>query len=326
MDYKDIVGHELVVQSLKRSVKNNNISHFYLFEGEEGLGKRTLGRTFAKTLLCEEKGEEPCNSCSSCIKFDHLNHPDYHEIEPEKGIIRKGQVEEIIRGMSMSPFGGDRKVFLMDQAHLMNKEAQNAMLKSLEEPPIYVHMILVTSSSKNLLPTIVSRGQQIRFGQIPISLVAEYLVQREGMATEEARFLAEFSKGSLGRAVQLCSSEDFFQIRDWIIELMDLLIRGESWKIFSAVERFTEEKDRVQELLDIMLFWFRDLMVYKSTGDLSLVINSDKEKLLSEQSFLDFDRINGIIKKIQDTSMNLQLNVNYQLSIETMLFKIQEEF
>ncbi len=326
MDYKDIVGHELVVQSLKRSVKNNNISHFYLFEGEGGLGKRTLGRTFAKTLLCEEKGEEPCNRCGSCIKFDHLNHPDYHEIEPEKGIIRKGQVEEIIRGMSMSPFGGDRKVFLMDQAHLMNKEAQNAMLKSLEEPPIYVHMILVTSSSKNLLPTIVSRGQQIRFGQIPISLVAEYLVQREGMATEEARFLAEFSKGSLGRAVQLCSSEDFFQIRDWIIELMDLLIRGESWKIFSAVERFTEEKDRVQELLDIMLFWFRDLMVYKSTGDLSLVINSDKEKLLSEQSFLDFDRINGIIKKIQDTSMNLQLNVNYQLSIETMLFKIQEEF
>ena len=326
MDYKDIVGHELVVQSLKRSVKNNNISHFYLFEGEGGLGKRTLGRTFAKTLLCEEKGEEPCNRCGSCIKFDHLNHPDYHEIEPEKGIIRKGQVEEIIRGMSMSPFGGDRKVFLMDQAHLMNKEAQNAMLKSLEEPPIYVHMILVTSSSKNLLPTIVSRGQQIRFGQIPISLVAEYLVQREGMATEEARFLAEFSKGSLGRAVQLCSSEDFFQIRDWIIELMDLLIRGESWKIFSAVERFTEEKERVQELLDIMLFWFRDLMVYKSTGDLSLVINSDKEKLLSEQSFLDLDRINDIIKKIQDTSMNLQLNVNYQLSIETMLFKIQEEF
>ena len=326
MDYKDIVGHELVVQSLKRSVKNNNISHFYLFEGEGGLGKRTLGRTFAKTLLCEEKGEEPCNRCGSCIKFDHLNHPDYHEIEPEKGIIRKGQVEEIIRGMSMSPFGGDRKVFLMDQAHLMNKEAQNAMLKSLEEPPIYVHMILVTSSSKNLLPTIVSRGQQIRFGQIPISLVAEYLVQREGMATDEARFIAEFSKGSLGRAVQLCSSEDFFQIRDWIIELMDLLIRGESWKIFSAVERFTEEKERVQELLDIMLFWFRDLMVYKSTGDLSLVINSDKEKLLSEQSFLDLDRINDIIKKIQDTSMNLQLNVNYQLSIETMLFKIQEEF
>jgi DNA polymerase-3 subunit delta' len=92
------------------------------------------------------------------------------------------------------------------------------------------------------------------------------------------------------------------------------------------VERFTDEKERVQELLDMMLFWFRDIMVYKATEDLSLVINRDKEKLLSEQSFLDFERINGIIKKIQDTSMNIQLNVNYQLSIETMLFKIQEEF
>lgn len=326
MDYRDIVGHELVVQSLKRAVKNNNISHFYLFEGEDGLGKRTLGRTFAKTLLCEDKGEEPCNTCSSCIKFDHLNHPDYHEIDPLKGIIRKGQVEEVIRGMSMSPFQGDRKVFLIDQAHLMNKEAQNAMLKSLEEPPSYVHMILVTSSSKNLLPTIVSRGQQIRFGQIPQNLVTEFLVGNKGMEIGEARFLAEFSKGSLGRAVLLSDSEDFFQLRDWIIELVGFLIGGESWKIFSAVERFTDEKERVQELLDMMLFWFRDIMVYKATEDLSLVINRDKEKLLSEQSFLDFERINGIIKKIQDTSMNIQLNVNYQLSIETMLFKIQEEF
>ncbi|MGM0396943.1 MAG: DNA polymerase III subunit delta' [Bacillota bacterium] len=326
MDYKDIVGHGIVVESLKKAVKNNNISHFYLFEGEEGLGKRTLGRIFAKTLLCEEKKEEPCNRCSSCRKFDGLNHPDYLEIEPEKGIIRKGQVEEVIRRMTMSAFQGDRKVFLIDQAHLMNKEAQNAMLKSLEEPPSYIHMILVTSSSKNLLPTIISRGQGIRFQQIPIPLVTRYLVQEQEISEKEARFLGEFSKGSLGKAIQLSQSEDFFQLREWILELMDSLIRGESWKIFSAVESFNQEKDRVQELLDIMVFWFRDLMVYKATGDSGLIINKDKEKLLSEQSFLDFERINDIMKKIQDTSMNIQLNVNYQLSIETMLFRIQEEF
>ncbi len=326
MDYKDIVGHDIVVQSLKRAVKNENINHFYLFEGEEGLGKRTLGRTFAKTLLCEEKNEEPCNQCSSCRKFDHENHPDYLEVDPEKGIIRKGQVEEIIRRMSMSPFQGDRKVFLIDQAHLMNKEAQNAMLKTLEEPPSYIHMILVTSSSKNLLPTIISRGQKIRFHQIPLHFVIEYLVQREGIDQEEAKFLGEFSKGSLGRAVELCHSEDFFELRDWLLELVDSIIRGESWKIFSAVERFTQEKDRVQELLEVMMLWFRDLLVYKATEEMELVINRDKEKLLSEQSFLDFDRINDIIKKIQDTSINIQMNVNYQLSIETMLFNIQEEF
>ncbi|WP_422484843.1 DNA polymerase III subunit delta' [Gudongella sp. DL1XJH-153] len=326
MDYKDIVGHDIVVQSLKRAVKNKNINHFYLFEGEEGLGKRTLGRTFAKTLLCEEKNEEPCNHCSSCRKFDHANHPDYLEVDPEKGIIRKGQVEEIIRRMSMSPFQGDRKVFLIDQAHLMNKEAQNAMLKSLEEPPSYIHMILVTSSSKNLLPTIISRGQKIRFHQIPLHLVMDYLVKKEGIDQKEAKFLGEFSKGSLGRTIELCHSEDFFELRDWILELVDSIIRGESWKIFSAVERFTQEKDRAQELLEIMMLWFRDLLVYKATEDMELVINRDKEKLLSEQTFLDFDRINDIIKKIQDTSINIQLNVNYQLSIETMLFNIQEEF
>ena len=326
MDYKDIVGHEIVVDSLKRSVKNNNTSHFYLFEGEEGLGKKALGRIFAKTILCEDKGEEPCNICSSCRKFKGGNHPDYFEIEPEKNLIKKGQVEEIIHRMAMAPFQGEKKVFLIDQAHLMNKEAQNAMLKTLEEPPGYVHMILVTSSSKNLLPTIISRGQGIRFGPIPLDEVADYLIDKMDMEPERARFLCEFSRGSLGRAIQVSLSEDFFQLREWIINLIDSLLRGEKWKVFSAVDKFVQEKDRAGELLDIMVLWFRDLLLYKTTGNEKLLINVDKVKLLSEQSTLDFDRINGIIKKIQETSINIQMNVNFQLSIETMLFKIQEEF
>lgn len=326
MDYKDIVGHDNVVESLKRAVRNNNISHFYLFEGEEGLGKRALGKAFAKTLLCEEKKEESCNRCSSCIKFNNFNHPDFLEIEPEKRIIRKPQVEEVIRRMTMAPFQSEKKIFLMDQAHLMNKEAQNAMLKSLEEPPSYVHLILVTASSSSLLPTIISRGQSIRFQQIPLHLIIKHLVEEEGISEKEARFIGEFSKGSLGKAINLSNSEDFFQMRDWIIELIDSIIRGESWKIFSAVERFTQEKERVQEIFDIMVFWFRDLLVYKVTGNVDLIINRDKEKLLSEQTFLDFEKINDIIEKIQNTSINIQMNVNYQLSIETMLFRIQGEF
>ncbi|HCO19080.1 MAG TPA: DNA polymerase III subunit delta', partial [Tissierellales bacterium] len=116
MDYTNISGHKIAVEGLKRAVKNGNISHFYIFEGEEGLGKTTIGRVFAKTLLCLQRGEEPCGSCSSCRRFETGSHPDYLEIRPEKGMIRKGEVEGIIHTMTMSPFESERKVILMDEA------------------------------------------------------------------------------------------------------------------------------------------------------------------------------------------------------------------
>ena len=326
MDYKNISGHNIAIEGLKRAVEVGSISHFYIFEGEEGLGKKTIGRVFAQTLLCLGKKEEPCHSCTSCRRFESGSHPDYLEINPEKGMIRKGEVETIIRGMSMSPFESDRKVILIEEAHKMNKEAQNALLKTLEEPPVYAHIILVTSSSKDLLPTIRSRGQNIRFYPIDRETVKTLLIKKYGAEPIRAEFLADFSKGSIGKAIRLLEDTQFFVDRDWVIGLIDSLIKGEKLEVFSSAEEFADRKDRVTEILDIFLFWFRDLLLYKSSESSSLIVNKDRLKLISEQSWLDFERINGIIEKIQNTIINIQMNVNYQLSIETMLLKIQEEF
>ncbi len=326
MDYREISGHKIAVEGLKRAVKSGNISHFYILEGEEGLGKMTIGRVFAKTLLCLQKNEEPCGTCSSCRRFETGSHPDYLEIRPEKGMIRKGEVEGIIHTMTMSPFESDRKVILMDEAHLMNKEAQNALLKTLEEPPSYAHLILVTSSPKDLLPTIRSRGQNIRFYPLDRETVKGILLEQYGADQYNADFLADYSKGSVGRAIRLLKDEEFFQDREWAIELISALLKGEKHRVFSSSEEFAERKDRVQQILDIFLLWFRDLLLYKASAENSLIVNRDRLKLISEQSTLDFERINGIIEKIQDTIFNIQMNVNYQLSIETMLLKIQEEF
>ncbi|MDY0255927.1 DNA polymerase III subunit delta' [Gudongella oleilytica] len=326
MDYTNISGHKIAVEGLKRAVKNGNISHFYIFEGEEGLGKMTIGRVFAKTLLCLQRGEEPCGSCSSCRRFETGSHPDYLEIRPEKGMIRKGEVEGIIHTMTMSPFESERKVILMDEAHLMNKEAQNALLKTLEEPPVYAHIILVTSSPKDLLPTIRSRGQNIRFYPLDRAAVKKILLEEYGADRYNADFLADYSKGSVGRAIKLLQDEEFFRDREWAITLIESLLKGEKQRIFSSSEEFAERKDRILQILDIFLLWFRDLLLYKASADSSLIVNRDRLKLISEQSALDFERINGIIEKIQNTIYNVQMNVNYQLSIETMLLKIQEEF
>ena len=325
MEYKDVIGHDLVVKSLKKACENHKMSHFYIFEGGQGLGKRSVARVFAKTLLCEKKGIEPCNNCNSCYKFDNRIHPDFKEVYPEKDIIKKGQIEELIKFINSSPFESEKKLIIIDEAHLMNKEAQNSLLKSLEEPPNYIHIILVSSDTKNLLPTIRSRGQKIRFYPIEGDKVADYLLNTLQVKKEHALFLSKLSNGSLGRAILLSESEDLFIRRDWILELIDGLIRKEGFRIFAAVDYFYSNKNFTEELLQILMLWFRDLAVYKMTKDINFVINRDKEEFLLKQSFMDFELINDIIEKIQETSLNIQMNVNFQLAIETMLLKIQGE-
>ncbi|MDY0235670.1 MAG: DNA polymerase III subunit delta' [Gudongella sp.] len=325
MEYKDIIGHDLIIKSLKKACENDKISHFYIFEGMDGLGKRSLAKSFAKTLLCEKKEVEACNMCNSCYKFDIATHPDFKEVYPEKDIIKKGQIDELIKFINSSPFESNKKLIIIDQAHLMNKEAQNGLLKSLEEPPKYIHIILISSDAKNLLPTIRSRGQTIRFYPIEVDKIKYYLVNNLQVKEELAIFLSRLSNGSLGKAILLSESEDFFNRRDWVLELIDALCNKEGFRIFSAVDYFYSNKDFTEEMLQILLLWFRDLAVYKATGDINFVINKDKEEFLLKQSFMDFERINDIIEKIEKTSLNIQMNVNFQLSIETMLLKIQGE-
>jgi DNA polymerase-3 subunit delta' len=176
------------------------------------------------------------------------------------------------------------------------------------------------------LPTIRSRGQNIRFYPLDRAAVKKILLEEYGADRYNADFLADYSKGSVGRAIKLLQDEEFFRDREWAIALIESLLKGEKQRIFSSSEEFAERKDRILQILDIFLLWFRDLLLYKASADSSLIVNRDRLKLISEQSALDFERINGIIEKIQNTIYNVQMNVNYQLSIETMLLKIQEEF
>lgn len=325
MDYTNILGHERAIESLKRSVTNNTVSHSYLFEGEEGLGKKMVAYVFAKTLLCKEGKSEPCNKCVSCIKFDGGNHPDFFLIEPEKGLIKKGEIEDLIKSVSIFPFESKRKIFIIDDSHKMNPEGKNALLKTLEEPPSYVNIILISSSSNNLLPTILSRCQSIKFYPVKTSQIKDYLVRLYGKTIDEAKFVAHFTKGSVGKSIELSTSDDFFQMREEILKIIDSLIKGDKTKALSSMGFFNEKRENIEEVLDIFLYWFRDLLIYKEIGESELIINKDKLEYLSRQSFVDINTINDIIDKVQETKDNIRRNVNYQLSIETMLLNIQEE-
>lgn len=322
MDFNQIIGHEKQIEALKNSTINGNISHCYLFEGEKGLGKRNLALAFSKTLLCKKGQAEPCNTCSSCIKFESGNHPDFKILSPEKGFIKKSEVEKLINSMATLPFESERKVFIIDDCDMMRLESQNALLKTLEEPPKYINIILVTSSSSKLLPTILSRCQIIKLYPLHISKIVELLIKDYGIDENRAKFIAGFTKGSVERSIELASSNSFFEKREEIIKIIDSILKGDKTKALTSMNFFNENKDNIDEVLDIILYWFRDLLIYKELGNTTLLINKDKVQILSNESFIDLNRINGIIYKIEDTKININRNVNFSLSIETMLLSI----
>lgn len=325
MDFNQIVGHERAIETLKRSIRKGTISHSYLFEGEEGLGKKMVALAFAKTLLCKEGKEEPCNRCSSCIKFDGGNHPDFFLIEPEKGLIKKGEIESLIKSVITAPFESKRKIFIINDSHTMNPEGKNALLKTLEEPPSYINIILISSSANYLLPTILSRCQIIKFYPVENFKTIDLLVKEFLKTKEESSFIANFTKGSIGKAIEISKNHSFFNRREEVVKIIDSLIKGDRIKAFTSMEFFNDNKENIDETLDIFLYWFRDLLIYKEIGESDLLLNKDKLEYLSQQSFVDLSKINDIIIKVQETKENIRRKVNYQLSIETMLLNIQEE-
>lgn len=323
MDFKGIIGHERQIENLKNAINKNSISHSYLFEGEEGLGKKKTALAFSKTLLCKEEKDQACNVCSSCVKFDSENHPDFKIIVPnKKGTIVIEEIEKIINAVSTSPFEGKRKVFIIDDSHAMNMEGMNTLLKTLEEPPSFMNIILVTSISNKLLPTILSRCQRIRFYPVDNARIVKLLEDRISLDRERSAFIADFAKGSIGKSIEIARSEEFFHRRNEVIMIIDNILNGDSTKALTSVKFFNDNKDDIHGILDIMLYWFRDLLIYKEVGKTDLIINKDKLEILSKQSSIDFNKINGIIEKIEETRVNINSNVNFALSIETMLLKI----
>ena len=322
MDFNSIVGQQQPIENLRRAVKNKTVSHSYIFEGEKGLGKMNVAKIFAKTLLCMEDLDKPCNTCISCNKFDSGNHPDFFLIEPEKNLIKKEEIEKIVSNIQRSPFESDKKVFIIDDSHLMNTTAQNKFLKTMEEPPHYVNFILLTSLINKLLPTIISRGQKLSFYPIANKDLIEFLIEKDNLEKDRAEFIASMSMGNVGKSIELLKNNDLSSIRQEIIEIIDKLLNGDDTLAFSSFEFFKKNEDNIDIILDIISLYFRDLMIYKQTAKEDLIINKDMIDIIGGQTFVDFSKINDIIEKVQQTKENVHSNVNFQLSIENMLLSM----
>lgn len=318
-----IVGHEHILTLLERTVAQGRPAHGYLFSGREGVGKRLAAKKFAAMLNCLRPGDDPSGSCSSCRRIETEQHPDFLLEKPDRGMIRIDRVRTIREFFQCAPIEGSFRVCVIDDAHTMNRSAQNALLKTLEEPPSGRVLILISSKPALLLPTVRSRCRRVRFGPIPLAELSAILVQR-GIAEEKASVLAAMSAGSVSRALEMNQS-NFLALREKVIAaLTDLAGNGiRETMAFSA--EISKDRRTVTEALEIGVTWIRDVLWGAAGCDLSQAVHRDfldrigaaTQHLSSDQLFSVYDELVKASELIES-----EINVNRNLVTDVMLFRI----
>lgn len=302
MSFENIIGNDKIKQELQEFVKNNTISHSYLFVGQEGIGKKLFAKELAKMELCLEKSA--CDKCSSCIKFNSENNPDFQVIEPDGNSIKISQIRQMQENVYKKPIVSNKKVFIIDDSDKMTEEAQNSLLKTLEEPPEYIMIILIASNENKLLNTIKSRCLKISFNNIDTKEILGY-ISKEQIMTNPSDTLLKMCNGSIGKLIKINQSlEEYSQIEKSTNEL----INGKIPNVVKVLEQFEvlyKSKEIVIDLLDYMI-----VIIYE-------YINKNNDY---RRKFLN------LISIIENAKTRLMSNTNYDMCIDDVLFKIWEEF
>lgn len=326
-DFKDILGHEGIIEHLQNAIAMNRVSHSYIFNGEDGLGKMMLAKAFAKALQCEEQSSIPCGRCRSCIQAESGNQPDIiyltHEKPASIGVddVRTQLVDDIV----IRPYSSRYKVYIIDEAEKLTTQAQNAILKTIEEPPIYAVIIFLTNNAGIFLPTILSRCVMLNLKPVKNQLIIEYLMKHCQVPEYQAELCAAFAQGRPGRAVKLAASPDFEDIKNDIIKLLKNIHNIELTELVAAIKEINTYDISVDDCLDIMTLWYRDVLLFKVSRDPNALVFSDEvadiRKVAGKSSYEGLETIMDAFGKAK---ARLHANVNFDMTMELLLLTIKE--
>lgn len=325
--FKDVVGHKDIIKYIQNAVSQNKLSHAYILNGQRGSGKKMLARLFAMTLQCESGQSEPCGECRSCKQTKSDNQPDIITIKHEKpASISVDDIREQLNGdILIKPYSSPYKIYIIPQADLMTVQAQNALLKTLEEPPEYAVIFLLTENADSLLPTIRSRCVMLKLRNIKDKLVKKYLMEELRVPDYQAEICAAFAQGNIGRAIMLAKSEHFNEIKDEAIQLLKYLNDMELHEIVSAIKQISKYKLEVTDYLDFFTIWYRDILLYKATKDVDGLVFSDQLNAIKEKATKSsYEGIEKIIQSIEKAKVRIKANVNFDLVMELLLLTIKE--
>lgn len=326
-EFKDILGHEGIIAHLQNAVSMDKISHSYIMSGEDGLGKSMLADAFAKTLQCEKGGITPCGKCRSCIQAESGNQPDIIHVTHEKpnsiGVddVREQLVDDIV----IKPYSSKYKIYIIDEAEKLTVQAQNAILKTIEEPPAYAVIIFLTNNAGVFLPTILSRCVMLSLKPVKNQLIVEYLMKNCKIPEYHAQLCAAFAQGRPGRAVKLAASPDFEEIKSDIIKLLKNIHNMELTDLAAAIKDINNYDISVDDCLDIMTLWFRDVLLFKVSRDPnSLVFTDEVADIRRAAGKSSYEGLELIMEAFDKAKTRLHANVNYDMTMELLLLTIKE--
>ncbi|MBO5523413.1 MAG: DNA polymerase III subunit delta [Roseburia sp.] len=325
--FKDVIGHEQIIEHLKNAITMDKVSHAYIINGPEKSGKMMLAEAFAAALQCEMGGAEPCLECHSCKQAVGRNQPDILYVRHEKpNTISVDDIRtQLNNDIVIKPYSSKYKVYIVDEAQKMNVQAQNALLKTIEEPPAYAIIILLTTNADSFLPTILSRCVTLNIKAVADEVIKKFLMKEYQIPDYQAEVCVAFAQGNVGKAIALASSEDFNGLKDAAIQLIKRLDDIELYEMTEAVKQISEYKLEINDYFDLMMIWYRDVLYYKATKDVNKLIFKDEVydiKRQAEQS--SYNGIETILEALQKAQVRLNANVNFDLVIELLLLTIKE--
>lgn len=325
--FKDVVGHKDILKYISSAVENNRVSHAYILNGERGSGKKMLANLFAMTLLCETGDNEPCGKCHSCKQAESGNHPDIIRVTHEKpNSISVDDIRtQVNNTVDIKPYQGPYKVYIILQADMMTPQAQNAILKTIEEPPSYAVFLLLTENAETLLPTINSRCVMLKLRNIKDTLIKKYLMENLEIPDYKADMCTAFAQGNMGRAIMLANSDHFNEIREEAVQLLKHISEMELNEIVAAVKNISVYKLEITDYLDIIMIWYRDVLLYKATKEIDKVVFKDQLQSIKEQARKSsYEGIELILESLEKAKARLKANVNFDLVMELLFLTIKE--
>lgn len=296
MNFNNLIGNDKIKSILKKNVIDDNLVHSYMFIGPDGIGKRIFAREFSEMIMClsDSNEEKSCGTCKSCIEFETSNNPDFMQIESDGKVIKIEQIRNLQEKVIEKPIISNKKVYIINDADLMTKEAQNCLLKTLEEPPEYVVIILIVTNESNILPTIKSRCMKIGFNKIDQKSFVQYL-----NGTQVNENILSMCDGSIGKWLKIKDKlDDYYKVEN-IINQMQKLDKLEILKNSEILYKGKEDIISYLEFINVVLY------------------NSFLKN--RNQKYIDSVEI------VEKTKKNLLANSNYDMSIDNLLLKIWEE-
>lgn len=322
--FEEIRGNTPLVEQLRRSAASGRSSHAYLFLGGAGAGKRLIANTFAKALQCEGE-KRPCDSCKSCHAFNHGNHPDVIYFQP----LKNGKTytiedvrEQLLETVDLKPFQYEKKIYIIEKADTLNIQSQNALLKTLEEPPAHAVFLLLAERAEAFLPTILSRVVVMKIRPLSAETIADYLMQA-GHLAEESHILSAYAQGRIGQALELVEDEDFREMRQDILGKLEALPSMSEGDAYLLAKEFEVYKNDLR-FLDIMELWYRDLLTAKSLREEGYLIQRDKKDAIFRAAKEPVALLAKKAAAVRTARMRLAQNANFRLTMEVMLMDLKE--